>query len=1181
MTKRSYINEKEVLPPFYHPITEPEPSQPNMSHYSVLAANVLPNNVLEAGKTAPDDALAELPTLGASNFAFPLPCRFRLALIDSLFLPACGLFVASQLVFFFAGFGSFDFLYRMLPNLLAAILTGLSCFCFLKSCYSTNLLTFTGFVVCSVMSAAIAYALGSWQFQLVIAFLGVAFFLDRFLLHAISIRTAIPCSLQRGRVLQEILRSRWNWSLNSVFSLWTVLIPTGLWCLLAIYHREDTQADPYLAIVRYREWIPALFCLIPILLEPFRPLLGQRYLGPVLLVKEFWAASVSFFFYNRSGVKHPAVFHSPAGTAAQRTLLAMGLIFIAFPLLTPRGLGYSVLKSYTGLDPKKYSYLDDVDAVEQFEAAEKQKRNQAETQKLLNDVGNDVPGENETPSSGMKGPARGSPINPPPFHPRRRRSNVFDTYGTAFSEYIFNRPMYDGTGNMPKPDPPSRTFGGLDEFVESFDSHQSDRPEIISPTSMSNPKPSQTPLQAAAAREQQAQKEIERLQEEQKKREEFESDHDSFLSLAAVTGIVLALIEAILPALAVVTFIFFGSARLIAELSAAGFSIPPDKIMATENWSPLIERLHNVDDGELKDHILWGLHTVERGPVLVPRSALKEHVHFLGDTGSGKTALGISPLVSQLIAAGDCSVLIIDLKGDDQTLFDLLRLGAQQVSGEPEHTNKDSADWNYPFRFFSSVPGAASHGLNPFLQRGFTSLTDLEQTDLISVAMGLQYGTDYGRKFFGDANFHLLLAAIKSGTTPKSFSELAEILKDARHLDVNRETLKAASNIATSVARLGQVTPLNFKSREDQHPQSHIDLMDLFQKPQALFCSLPGATGSVVNSEIARLILFSLINAAQKAEKPRRQVYVVIDEFQRMVSNNVEALLQMARSHDISLILANQCLGDLKLADADLTEAVTNNTRIRQIFSISSPEDLRDLSLISGERFSVTRGWGFNFGMAGVRQVTDMFRETPTPKLRINDLIDASNHPSRSIFLLRRSEGMAQYGGYPFVLQSCYHIPANEYQRRRNSRWPEPTSSTDWEVDDDQFESLSSEILVNGNVSPDPVAVLIETESLEHEPTLPELETPTSGHPDSDPPKADIPPPEVPASVDVPTPTSQAPRPPRSRKAQQNRKGAETSAKKGSIGQSKDNPIPPSPAPPPTAAEAEAIRRILDTLDNL
>ncbi len=59
-----------------------------------------------------------------------------------------------------------------------------------------------------------------------------------------------------------------------------------------------------------------------------------------------------------------------------------------------------------------------------------------------------------------------------------------------------------------------------------------------------------------------------------------------------------------------------------------------------------------------------------------------------------------------------------------------------------------------------------------------------------------------------------------------------------------------------------------------------------------------------MSAEVARLVLFELMNAAQQAPKPFRQVFVITDEFQRAVSGNIEALLPMARRHDISLILA-------------------------------------------------------------------------------------------------------------------------------------------------------------------------------------------------------------------------------------------------------------------------------------
>jgi hypothetical protein len=328
-------------------------------------------------------------------------------------------------------------------------------------------------------------------------------------------------------------------------------------------------------------------------------------------------------------------------------------------------------------------------------------------------------------------------------------------------------------------------------------------------------------------------------------------------------------------------------------------------------------------------------------------------VHFLGDSGSGKTSLGISPLLAQLMQFGDASVIVIDLKADDQTLFEVMREGARINSHQPENTQLDSADWSYPFRYFTPIDGRSSHGFNPFSQRAFKNLSALQKTDLLTTALGLQYGTDYGRKYFGDSNFSLLQAALKRSHRVPSFAGLQHLLKDKAALKISKKTIDDGSNVVTSVERLATIEPLNrFSDGGDpsNHPASLIDLADLFEKPQAAFFALPAGTGSLMSAEMARLVLFGLMNAAQRAPKPRRQVYVIMDEFQRAVSGNIEVLLQMARSHDISLILANQCLDDLRSAGADIASTVINNTRVRQIFGVSTPDDLRDLTFVSGER---------------------------------------------------------------------------------------------------------------------------------------------------------------------------------------------------------------------------------------
>lgn len=411
--------------------------------------------------------------------------------------------------------------------------------------------------------------------------------------------------------------------------------------------------------------------------------------------------------------------------------------------------------------------------------------------------------------------------------------------------------------------------------------------------------------------------------------------------------------------------------------------------------------------------------------VIVPSKVLREHVHFLGDSGSGKTSLGISPLLAQLMQFGDASVIVIDLKADDQTLFEVMREGARINSHQAENISPDSADWSYPFRYFTPVDGRSSHGFNPFSQRAFKNLSALQKTDLLTTALGLQYGTDYGRKYFGDSNFSLLQAALKRSHRVPSFAGLQHLLKDKAALKISKKTIDDGSNVVTSVERLATIEPLNrFSDGGDpaNHPASLIDLADLFEKPQAAFFALPAGTGSLMALNGTTGFIWS-DECRTTAPKPRRQVYVIMDEFQRAVSGNIEVLLQMARSHDISLILANQCLDDLRSAGADIASTVINNTRVRQIFGVSTPDDLRDLTFVSGERliFPESKGISETAGVFGmVRSIITTLKPTPTPKLRVNDLIEASDHPNRSIFALKRGEGLAQFQGYPFIMESCY-----------------------------------------------------------------------------------------------------------------------------------------------------------------
>ena len=92
-------------------------------------------------------------------------------------------------------------------------------------------------------------------------------------------------------------------------------------------------------------------------------------------------------------------------------------------------------------------------------------------------------------------------------------------------------------------------------------------------------------------------------------------------------------------------------------------------------WAISVDRILNSRDSLEREHILLGRSIFGDYPVLLHRELLHQHAHLVGDSGSRKTSLGIAPLIAQLIAGQQCSVVVLDLKGD-RALFETARLEA-------------------------------------------------------------------------------------------------------------------------------------------------------------------------------------------------------------------------------------------------------------------------------------------------------------------------------------------------------------------------------------------------------------------------------------------------------------------------------------------------------------------------
>ena len=946
--------------------------------------------------TAPDDVHS--PNYPTTSFDYPARTVYRFNWTDSLWL----LYLKSVVYTFAVGQMFAWFLSDPLPStfnegttLTVLLACGLFAICI--ALFGSGFVPKIYAAVTAIVGAFLSFVLGSWIFQAMLTLCFLWFFIDQFILHGIDSRATIPRTLVEQTTIRESLRNRWRLRMWQPIGIQHTLVPLLIIFVLANYFRHtvaDTNKQPD---VEGPLTMILFFFVAPFVIDLFAPIWGGRYLGPSHILNEFGKVCLSWLLYDRVKTTNPAIHRSPAGNPATRTLIALSAAVTIFPLAAPRHF-YRLELDAAGLERRREIERDSYEwsLIDSNANPELSRNLEGDYQQSKKTNWDDIAAEEESRKEREAAAKLRRELDPV------LKRMIGDDLNLQFLTLL----------------PQQSREERLRHLREESEQRRKRIDDLTPDARLHVPSQGISGTQISALRE-----------------------------LPTAVRIVISLL---LPLLMPLAFTFFCTARLFASFTARGFPLPSEKSFSSQNWKKITETLHTCDHGKFRHDIFWGVNTADNGPVIVPSKVLREHVHFLGDSGSGKTSLGISPLLAQLMQFGDASVIVIDLKADDQTLFEVMREGARINSGQPSDTQLDSADWSYPFRYFTPVEGRSSHGFNPFSQRAFRGQSALQKTDLLTAALGLQYGTDYGRKYFGDSNFSLLQAALQRSHRVPSFAGLKHLLKDKAALGLPKKTIDDGSNVVTSVERLAAIEPLNRSPDSgvpSNHPAGLIDLADFFEKPQAAFFALPAGTGSLMSAEMARLVLFGLMNAAQRAPKPRRQVYVIMDEFQRAVSGNIEVLLQMARSHDVSLILANQCLDDLRSPGADIASTVINNTRVRQIFGVSTPDDLRDLTFVSGERliFPESKGTSETPGVFGmVRSIITTLKPTPTPKLRVNDLIEASDHPNRSIFALKRGEGLAQFQGYPFIMESCYHITSEEYERRRNLEWPNAIASTTW-----------------------------------------------------------------------------------------------------------------------------------------
>jgi hypothetical protein len=377
-----------------------------------------------------------------------------------------------------------------------------------------------------------------------------------------------------------------------------------------------------------------------------------------------------------------------------------------------------------------------------------------------------------------------------------------------------------------------------------------------------------------------------------------------------------------------------------AELQSNYFSQPFDAL-ATHLCGKDSVRIPGGPTLNTKDHILIGTREQVNGterkiePVFLHKSILRNHIHILGGTGYGKTSRGIAPLSVQLLRDKEPSPLIfLDLKGE-RSLFHTIR-------EEAERANRD-------FLFFSLESHKATYRFNPFVAIKSYGGTKNEQAQPLLDALGLNHGEGYGRSFFTRIHRQRLFEALAHNPNIHSFAQLKEALNGVAGIKPSRRPVPVSSQKDELIAAIEGVAdyPQLFTTPDEEEAGTGIIQFDkVFAKNQVVYFWLPAPTQSISVREIGKLVLYNLFFAALKLKNAgqKTQAYLFIDEFQRLIGENLALFLEQSRSYGIGLTLANQNIEQLNGPDAKLWPLVQSNVRASLHFGSG---DLKETELLS------------------------------------------------------------------------------------------------------------------------------------------------------------------------------------------------------------------------------------------
>jgi hypothetical protein len=329
--------------------------------------------------------------------------------------------------------------------------------------------------------------------------------------------------------------------------------------------------------------------------------------------------------------------------------------------------------------------------------------------------------------------------------------------------------------------------------------------------------------------------------------------------------------------------------------------------------------------------------------VLIPEESRRQHTYIVGQTGTGKTTLLKTMILSDMKAGHGLAV--IDPHGE--MYYDLLEMIPEER--KEDVVLFDPSDINYPIGFNLLQVKDEGDDEREYLVKELRAVIKRFALEFFQFSSG-----DYvGSVFFTHIQNNLLLA-MSDQENPGTMLEFYEIFQSKdywrRWLPLqwsNRslgrwveETLPKTDYTAFSRdgGRYGEYFSSKFVDFINDprialifgQPFSTIDLDDVIENKKILLINLSKGLLGEANSNMLGMILMAKLNAAfmgrlksiGEGEKPD-PFYLYVDEFQNIATENFSILLAEARKFGLGLILANQYMQ--QISRSRILDAIIGN----------------------------------------------------------------------------------------------------------------------------------------------------------------------------------------------------------------------------------------------------------------